>query len=34
MVGEKFEIHLPQMDKNELKLSTMVEDNFEIYFLQ
>ena len=31
MVGENFEIYLPQMTKNEFKFSNMVGDNFEIY---
>ena len=30
MVGENFEIHLSQMAKNDLKLSTMVGENFEM----
>ena len=34
MFGEKFEIHMPQMAKNTLKLSTMVGENFEIYLPQ
>ena len=33
MVGENFEIYLPQMAKNALKLFTMVGENFEIYLL-
>ena len=32
MVGEKFEICLFQRVKNVFKLSTMVGENFEIYF--
>ena len=31
MVGEKFEVYFSQMAKNYLKLSTMVEEKFEIW---
>ena len=31
MVGEIFQIYLPQIAKNALKLSTMVGETFEIY---
>ena len=34
MVGENFEINLPQMAKHALKLSTMVGENVEIYLPQ
>ena len=34
MVGENFEIHMSQMAKNELKLSTMVGEIFEIHMSQ
>ena len=32
MVGENFEIYLPQMAKNAFKLSTMVDENFSRRF--
>ena len=31
MFGENFEIYLPEIAKNALKLSTMVGEHFEIY---
>ena len=34
MVGEIFEIHLSQLNKNSLKLSNMVGENFEIHLSQ
>ena len=34
MVGENFEIYLPQMAKNTLKLSNIFGENFEIHLPQ
>ena len=34
MVGEKFEMYLPQTAKNALKLSIMITENFEMYLPQ
>ena len=34
MLGENFEIYLPQMAKNALKLTTMVEENLKFTCLK